>query len=160
MKGHATNVISVCWNSSGEYMASLSEDLIRVWKISSGEMQQCVHELSVSTKKFQCCLFHPSCPLSLIIGFNQARLSLLYGRCTFLCALKGEVAVLVYLVISIYLFSCFDFLLSFIQSLDIWHVAENKTITVLEQPISALAVSQYSGLVASVSDENLIKLWK
>lgn len=160
MKGHATNVISVCWNSSGEYMASLSEDLIRVWKISSGEMQQCVHELSVNTKKFQCCLFHPSCPLSLIIGFNQARLSLLYGRCTFLCALKGEVAVLVYLVISIYLFSCFDFLLSFVQSLDIWHVAENKTITVLEQPISALAVSQYSGLVASVSDENLIKLWK
>lgn len=116
LQGHATNVNSVCWNSSGEYLASLSEDLIRVWKIGSGEMQQCVHELSISNKKFQCCLFHPSCPFSLIIGFNQ--------------------------------------------SLDIWHVAENKMITVLEQPINALAVSQYSCLIASASDENLIKLWK
>ncbi|KAI5680628.1 hypothetical protein M9H77_01855 [Catharanthus roseus] len=116
LKGHATNVISVCWNSSGEYLASLSEDVIRVWKIGSGEVQDCIHELSTSSKKFQCCVFHPCYPSSLVIGFNQ--------------------------------------------SLELWHMAENKMITLLEQPINALAVSPRSGYVASASDENLIKLWK
>lgn len=71
LKGHTSNVQSLCWDLSGEYLASVSEDLVRVWKIGSRGEQDCIHELSVAGKKFRCAVFHPHYPL-LIIGCSQS----------------------------------------------------------------------------------------
>ncbi|XP_071908728.1 transcriptional corepressor LEUNIG isoform X3 [Coffea arabica] len=114
LKDHATDVLCVCWNSSGEYLASLSEDSIRVWKIGSCGQQKCMHELSITGKKFRCCAFHPCQSSLLVIGSNE--------------------------------------------SLELWHMAENKMMTALGQPTKTLAVSNPSGLVASVGEDNFIKL--
>ncbi|XP_019191598.1 PREDICTED: transcriptional corepressor LEUNIG-like isoform X1 [Ipomoea nil] len=116
LKGHVSTVQSVCWSSSGEYLASLSEDSVRVWKIESGGDQKCMHELSITGKRLRTCSFHPTYPSLLVIGSHK--------------------------------------------SLELWHMAENKMMTVLEGPISSLAVSPFAGLVASASGDNMVKLWK
>ncbi|KAK3031140.1 hypothetical protein RJ639_035138, partial [Escallonia herrerae] len=61
-KGHTLNIRSLCWDFSGERLASVSENSVRVWKIGSGAEQDCIHELSVTGKKFRCCVFHPYYP--------------------------------------------------------------------------------------------------
>jgi WD40 repeat protein len=33
---HTKPVYSVCWNSSGNYLASISDNLVRVWNFGSG----------------------------------------------------------------------------------------------------------------------------
>ncbi|KAK2978210.1 hypothetical protein RJ640_024243, partial [Escallonia rubra] len=71
-KGHTLNIRSLCWDFSGERLASVSENSVRVWKIGSGAEQDCIHELSVTGKKFRCCVFHPYYPSLLIIGSYQA----------------------------------------------------------------------------------------
>ncbi|CAH9098762.1 unnamed protein product [Cuscuta europaea] len=117
LKGHASNVQSVCWSSSGEYIASLSEDIVRVWKVGCGGDQKCVHELSITGKRFRTCTFHPTQPSVLVVGSQQC--------------------------------------------LELWNMAENKMLTMVEGPISTLAVSSFTGLVASVaSGGNTVKLWK
>ncbi|KAF0933420.1 hypothetical protein E2562_018524 [Oryza meyeriana var. granulata] len=68
LQGHNTDVQSVCWDSSGEYLASVSQDLVKVWSISSGE---CIHEVSSNGNKFHSCVFHPGYPNLLIIGGYQ-----------------------------------------------------------------------------------------
>ncbi|KAJ6913536.1 hypothetical protein NC651_015918 [Populus alba x Populus x berolinensis] len=49
-----------------------------------------------------------------------------------------------------------------IQSLELWNMNENKTMTLSahEGLIAALAVSTATGLVASASHDKLVKLWK
>ncbi|GAU15151.1 hypothetical protein TSUD_08890 [Trifolium subterraneum] len=50
LKGHTKSIHSVCWDPSGEFLASVSEDSVRVWTLGSGSEGECVHELSsVST---------------------------------------------------------------------------------------------------------------
>ncbi|CAJ1944384.1 unnamed protein product [Sphenostylis stenocarpa] len=66
--GHNNVVRSVCWNLSGKYLASLSDDLVRVWNVGSGGKGECIHELAGN--KFNTCVFHPSYPL-LAIGCNE-----------------------------------------------------------------------------------------
>lgn len=39
-------------------------------------------------------------------------------------------------------------------------MAENKMMTRMGEPISALALSDTAGLVASASRDNLVKIWK
>jgi WD40 repeat protein len=68
LQGHNTDVQSVCWDSSGEYLASVSQDLVKVWSISSGE---CIHEVSSNGNKFHSCVFHPSYANLLVIGGYQ-----------------------------------------------------------------------------------------
>lgn len=46
------------------------------------------------------------------------------------------------------------------QSLELWNMAENKMMTRMGEPISALALSDTAGLVASASRDNLVKIWK
>ncbi|XP_074368779.1 transcriptional corepressor LEUNIG_HOMOLOG-like isoform X2 [Apium graveolens] len=115
-KGHALNIQSVCWDFSGEFLASTSKDRVRVWKIGSGAQPDCIHELSFSGKEFCCCVFHPQYCSLLVIGCSQ--------------------------------------------SLDLWNMAENKLMTPVAEPVCALAVSETSGLVASASRENGVKMWK
>ncbi|KAG2308878.1 hypothetical protein Bca52824_028626 [Brassica carinata] len=68
-KGHSSNVNSVCWNTSGELLASVSENSVKLWSPSSGD---CIHELSSSGNKFHSCVFHPSYPNLLVIGGYQS----------------------------------------------------------------------------------------
>ncbi|EEC74226.1 hypothetical protein OsI_09411 [Oryza sativa Indica Group] len=69
LQGHNTDVQSVCWDSSGEHLASVSQDLVKVWSISSGE---CIHEVSSNGNKFHSCVFHPSYANLLVIGGYQS----------------------------------------------------------------------------------------
>ncbi|KAL8189643.1 hypothetical protein R6Q57_029209 [Mikania cordata] len=72
LKGHASNVHSICWDSSGEHLISVSEDLIKVWKMDMGGKASCIHELSVPGKRFRCGIFHPCYSSLLIIGCHQS----------------------------------------------------------------------------------------
>uniref|UniRef100_A0A1J3J263 Transcriptional corepressor LEUNIG n=1 Tax=Noccaea caerulescens TaxID=107243 RepID=A0A1J3J263_NOCCA len=69
LKGHSSNVHSVCWNTTGELVASVSEDSVKLWSPNSGD---CIHELSSSGNKFHSCVFHPSYPNLLVIGGYQS----------------------------------------------------------------------------------------
>uniref|UniRef100_M1BAX1 WD-repeat protein n=1 Tax=Solanum tuberosum TaxID=4113 RepID=M1BAX1_SOLTU len=111
LKGHISIIRGICWSSSGEYLASLSEDMVKVWKIGSSGEQECMNERSVTGKRFRCCTFHPCYPSVLV---------------------------------------CLEF----------WHMAENKMMIVLEEPVNSLAASRPTGVVASATDNNLIRLWK
>ncbi|XP_010321144.2 transcriptional corepressor LEUNIG-like isoform X1 [Solanum lycopersicum] len=116
LKGHFSIIRGICWSSSGEYLASVSEDTVKVWKIGSSGEQECMHERSVTGKRFHCCTFHPCYPSVLVVGSDQ----------------------------------CLEF----------WHMAENKMMIVLEEPVNSLAASQPTGVVASAIDNNLSRLWK
>ncbi|XP_043687456.1 transcriptional corepressor LEUNIG_HOMOLOG-like [Telopea speciosissima] len=70
LKGHIKEVQSICWDTSGKYIASVSEDRIRVWSaLSGGEF---AYELCSSDNKFQSCIFHPRYSLLLVIGGYQS----------------------------------------------------------------------------------------
>ncbi|KAH1203452.1 Transcriptional corepressor LEUNIG [Glycine max] len=60
LKGHTKSIRSVCWDPSGEFLASVSEDSVRVWTLGSGSEGECVHELSCNGNKFHSCVFHPT----------------------------------------------------------------------------------------------------
>ncbi|XP_024028884.1 transcriptional corepressor LEUNIG_HOMOLOG [Morus notabilis] len=68
-QGHSTEVHSLCWDTNGDLLASVSQDAVRVWSLSSGE---CIHELSSSGNMFQSCVFHPSYSTLLVIGGYQS----------------------------------------------------------------------------------------
>ncbi|XP_020681856.1 transcriptional corepressor LEUNIG-like [Dendrobium catenatum] len=72
LQGHSKHVDSICWNPSGELLASVSEDSVRVWSLGSGREGECIHELSCSGNKFHSCVFHPTCPSLLVIGCYQS----------------------------------------------------------------------------------------
>ncbi|KAI3714747.1 hypothetical protein L6452_21706 [Arctium lappa] len=117
LKGHASNVQSICWDSSGERLISVSEDSVKVWRVDSVGKANCIHELSVTGKRFRCGIFHPCYPSLLIIG-------------------------------------CY-------QSMELWNMTENKMMMPIEEPVTALAVSTTSGLIASAGhNDNVVKLWK
>nr|GMD83832.1 transcriptional corepressor LEUNIG-like isoform X1 [Ipomoea batatas]GMD83833.1 transcriptional corepressor LEUNIG-like isoform X1 [Ipomoea batatas]GME10477.1 transcriptional corepressor LEUNIG-like isoform X1 [Ipomoea batatas] len=59
-KGHTKPIHSVCWDPSGELLASVSEDSVRVWTLGSGSEGKCVHQLSSNGNKFHSCVFHPT----------------------------------------------------------------------------------------------------
>ncbi|XP_020530984.1 transcriptional corepressor LEUNIG_HOMOLOG isoform X1 [Amborella trichopoda] len=69
LKRHTKPVHSVCWDASGDYLASVSEDSVRVWSLASGE--ECIHELNSNGNNFHSCVFHPSFPTLLVIGGYQ-----------------------------------------------------------------------------------------
>jgi len=58
----------VCWDPSGEFLASVSEDSVRVWTLGSGSEGECVHELSCNGNKFHSCVFHPTFSSLLVVG--------------------------------------------------------------------------------------------
>ncbi|GKV00765.1 hypothetical protein SLEP1_g13401 [Rubroshorea leprosula] len=118
LQGHKNLVHSVCWDPSGEYLASVSDELIKVWNVGSGSKAEFIHELSCTGNKFHTCVFHPTYPLLLVIG-------------------------------------CYE-------TLELWDMTENKTMTLHahDQLVSALAVSNTNGLIASASHDKHVKLWK
>lgn len=72
LQGHTKAIHSVCWDPSGELLASVSEDSVRVWTVGSGSEGECVHELSCNGNKFHSCVFHPTYPSLLVIGCYQS----------------------------------------------------------------------------------------
>ncbi|KAA8550638.1 hypothetical protein F0562_002322 [Nyssa sinensis] len=64
-QGHSEVVIYLCWDLSGDYLASVSEESVKVWSLASGE---CIHELSSNGNQFHSCVFHPSYSALLVIG--------------------------------------------------------------------------------------------
>ncbi|XP_058724833.1 transcriptional corepressor LEUNIG-like isoform X2 [Vicia villosa] len=72
LKGHTKSIHSVCWDPSGEFLASVSEDSVRVWTLGTGSEGECVHELSCNGNKFHSCVFHPTYSSLLVIGCYQS----------------------------------------------------------------------------------------
>ncbi|PPD81170.1 hypothetical protein GOBAR_DD21897 [Gossypium barbadense] len=68
-QGHNTEVHSLCWDANGDFLASVSQESVRLWSLSSGE---CINELSSSGNKFHSCVFHPNFPALLVIGGYQS----------------------------------------------------------------------------------------
>ncbi|XP_039010151.1 transcriptional corepressor LEUNIG_HOMOLOG-like isoform X1 [Hibiscus syriacus] len=69
LQGHNTEVHSLCWDANGDFLASVSQESVRLWSLSSGE---CIHELNSSGNKFHSCVFHPNFPALLVIGGYQS----------------------------------------------------------------------------------------
>ncbi|XP_023526692.1 transcriptional corepressor LEUNIG_HOMOLOG-like isoform X3 [Cucurbita pepo subsp. pepo] len=69
LKGHSSDVHSICWDTNGDYLASVSRESVKVWSVASGE---CIHELSSSGNMFHSCVFHPSYSSLLVIGGYQS----------------------------------------------------------------------------------------
>nr|KJB30141.1 hypothetical protein B456_005G131200 [Gossypium raimondii] len=69
LQGHNTEVHSLCWDANGDFLASVSQESVRLWSLSSGE---CINELSSSGNKFHSCVFHPNFPALLVIGGYQS----------------------------------------------------------------------------------------
>ncbi|XP_062213886.1 transcriptional corepressor LEUNIG_HOMOLOG-like isoform X2 [Phragmites australis] len=67
-KGHNSEVNCVCWDENGEYLASASQDTVKVWSVASGI---CIHELRSHGHQYQSCIFHPRYPKVLIVGGYQ-----------------------------------------------------------------------------------------
>ncbi|WOH01852.1 hypothetical protein DCAR_0521238 [Daucus carota subsp. sativus] len=114
-QGHNRVVNYLCWDLNGDYLASVSEESVKVWSLASGE---CIHELNSNGNQFHSCVFHPSYSALLVIGG--------------------------------------------MRSLELWNMAENKSMTVPahENIIAALAQSPLTGMVASASHDSSVKLWK
>jgi WD40 repeat protein len=72
LQGHTKQIHSVCWDPSGELLASVSEDSVRVWTVGSGSEGECAYELSCNGNKFHSCVFHPTYPSLLVIGCYQS----------------------------------------------------------------------------------------
>ncbi|XP_027338133.1 transcriptional corepressor LEUNIG-like [Abrus precatorius] len=70
LKGHVKDVISICWDKGGNYIASVSEDSARVWSVASDG--KCISELHSNGNKFQSCIFHPGYLNLLVIGGYQS----------------------------------------------------------------------------------------
>ncbi|KGN65390.1 hypothetical protein Csa_019543 [Cucumis sativus] len=118
LQGHKKKIHSVCWDPSGEYLASTSDDVAKVWKFGSGSKGDCIHELNCNGNTFHTCVFHPTNTSVLIIGSHE--------------------------------------------SLELWDMTENKTRTLQahEKLVTALAASNATGLIASASHDDCVKIWQ
>ncbi|PON70795.1 Guanine nucleotide-binding protein, beta subunit [Parasponia andersonii] len=114
-QGHTEMVNYICWEANGDYLASVSQTLVKIWSLATGD---CIQELSSNGNQFHSCVFHPSYSTLLVIGG--------------------------------------------ISSLELWNMAENKSMTIRahEDIISALAQSPVTGMVSSASHDSSVKLWK
>ncbi|XP_002981316.2 transcriptional corepressor LEUNIG [Selaginella moellendorffii] len=72
LQRHTKPVHSICWDQTGDYLASVSKDSVRVWTLRSGGDGECVYELCSNENKFHSCVFHPSHPSLLIIGCYES----------------------------------------------------------------------------------------
>uniref|UniRef100_A0A1D1XR09 Transcriptional corepressor LEUNIG n=2 Tax=Anthurium amnicola TaxID=1678845 RepID=A0A1D1XR09_9ARAE len=114
LQGHTEEVNCVSWDATGDYLASVCQDSVRVWSASG----DCVREFNSNGNKFHSCVFHPNYQNLLVIGGYQ--------------------------------------------TLELWNMAENKSMTVQahDNLITALAQSSATGMVASASHDKSVKLWK
>uniref|UniRef100_A0A5B7BII1 Putative transcriptional corepressor LEUNIG-like n=1 Tax=Davidia involucrata TaxID=16924 RepID=A0A5B7BII1_DAVIN len=72
LQGHVKPVHTVCWDPSGEFLATVSEDSVRVWNLGLGSEGEFIHELRCTGNKFHSCVFHPVYSSLLVIGCYQS----------------------------------------------------------------------------------------
>ncbi|XVF32214.1 hypothetical protein REPUB_Repub17cG0062300 [Reevesia pubescens] len=65
LQGHSEMVNYICWNANGDYLASVSRNLVKVWSVATGE---CIQELGSGGNQFHSCVFHPCYSTLLVIG--------------------------------------------------------------------------------------------
>lgn len=65
LQGHPDLVNYISWDASGDRLASVSQNLVKIWSLTRGE---CIQELSSIENQFHSCVFHPSYPNLLVIG--------------------------------------------------------------------------------------------
>ncbi|KAL9685053.1 hypothetical protein QQ045_022499 [Rhodiola kirilowii] len=71
LQGHKKKVTCLCWDLSGEYLASVSEDMARIWSFAPRGNGECIHELNGTRADFRSCTFHPTYNFLLVIGCDQ-----------------------------------------------------------------------------------------
>ncbi|KEH31044.1 WD domain, G-beta repeat protein [Medicago truncatula] len=78
--GHVTYVCSLCWDITGQTIASVSEDCVCVWSLSMGG--QCFFKYPSNGNNFQSVIFHPQYRNVLVVGGFQGMelLTLGYGQ--------------------------------------------------------------------------------
>ncbi|KAJ4842314.1 hypothetical protein Tsubulata_026595 [Turnera subulata] len=64
-QGHSEMVNYICWDATGDFLASVSHNLVKIWSLASGE---CIQDFSSSGNQFHSCVFHPSYSTLLVIG--------------------------------------------------------------------------------------------
>ncbi|XP_052202563.1 transcriptional corepressor LEUNIG-like [Diospyros lotus] len=70
LEGHLNEVYSICWYTSGKYMASVSEDSARIWSVAS--YGKPIHVLDCQGNRFGAGIFHPGYSQLLVVGSYQA----------------------------------------------------------------------------------------
>jgi len=58
-------VNNICWDTTGDMLASISPNLVKIWNLTSGE---CIQELNSTGNQFYSGLFHPSYATLLVVG--------------------------------------------------------------------------------------------
>ncbi|THG15037.1 hypothetical protein TEA_004489 [Camellia sinensis var. sinensis] len=137
LEEHVKEVRSICWDTSGKYIVSVSEDSARVWSVVSGGKS--THVLHSNGNKFESCTFHPAYSQVLVIGSYQS-LSKTYFRHKQGKPRAGRNI-----------------------TLDFWNPAENnKTLTIGAHHgiITALADSPQTEMIASASHDGVVTLWR
>ncbi|KAH7517531.1 hypothetical protein FEM48_Zijuj09G0074900 [Ziziphus jujuba var. spinosa] len=64
-QGHSELINYICWEANGDLLASVSQNLVKIWSLASGD---CIHELGSNGNQFHSCVFHPSYSTLLVIG--------------------------------------------------------------------------------------------
>jgi hypothetical protein len=72
---HTKPVHSVCWDVSGDFLASVIEDSVQVWNLGMGSDGECIYELNCNGNNFHACVFHPNFRSLLFIGCFQVSIS-------------------------------------------------------------------------------------
>lgn len=67
-QGHSEIVNYICWEANGDYLASVSQNLLKIWSLATGD---CIQELGSNGNQFYSCVFHPSYSTLLVIGGNS-----------------------------------------------------------------------------------------
>ncbi|CAL5197862.1 unnamed protein product [Lathyrus oleraceus] len=73
LEGQVKDIKSICWDVTGQMIASVSEDEARVWSAGDG---QCIGSYPSKERKFQSVIFHPRYHKALVIGGHKCLLSL------------------------------------------------------------------------------------
>ncbi|XP_071722577.1 transcriptional corepressor LEUNIG-like, partial [Rutidosis leptorrhynchoides] len=69
LQGHKNQIQSMCWDRSGDFLATVSDELVRVWAVGPDGKGEYIHELCSSAgNKFRSCVFHPKYPSLLVVG--------------------------------------------------------------------------------------------
>ncbi|WJX46095.1 hypothetical protein P8452_32926 [Trifolium repens] len=69
LRGHVKHICSICWDVTGQTIASVSEDSVRVWLLSMNG--QCLYEYPSNGKIFRSIIFHPQRRNILVVGGFQ-----------------------------------------------------------------------------------------
>lgn len=76
LQGHNSFVTSISWQPSGEFLVTVSRELVTAWHISSSGIPDPVHKFKKTLNQgdFHTAIFHPTDSSLLIIGCGKVSL--------------------------------------------------------------------------------------